>query len=30
MEFAVKSNLNAKISTDRLESVKPAIKDMVS
>lgn len=28
MEFAAKSNLNVEISTDKLESVKPAMKDM--
>ncbi len=30
MEFAVKSNLNVKISTDKLESVKLVIKAMES
>lgn len=30
MEFAVKSNLNVKISTDKWESVKPVMKDMES
>jgi hypothetical protein len=30
MEFVVKSNPNVKISTDKLEFVKPVMKDMAS